>query len=50
MYEERDFSEANLIDKLQNLLDREEKKARRLESWYYRSIKGTPFDYKKFAG
>lgn len=50
MYEEKDFSEANLIDKLQKLLKEEERKARRLEEYYYRSIKGTPYDYKQFAG
>jgi len=50
MYEEKDFSEANLIDKLQDLLEREEKKARRLESTYYRSIDGLPYDYKGLAG
>jgi hypothetical protein len=50
MYEEKDFSEANLIDKLQDLLEHEEKKANRLESTYYRSIKGVPYNYKNFAG
>ena len=50
MYEEKDFSEANLIDKLQDLLEHEEKKASRLESTYYRSIKGVPYNYKNFAG
>ena len=33
MYEEKDFSEANLIDKLQKLLKEEERKARRLEEY-----------------
>ena len=50
MYEEKDFSEANLIDKLNALLTREEKKARRLESLYYRSIDNNPFDYTTLAG
>ena len=50
MYEEKDFSEANLIDKLQKLLKEEERKSRRLEEYYYRSIKGTPYDSKQFAG
>lgn len=50
MYEEKDFSEANLIDKLHSLLDREERKARRLESIYYRSINNSPFDYTTLAG
>lgn len=50
LYVERDFSQANLIDKLQKLLDREEYKARKLERIYYRSIKRKPFDYTKLAG
>ena len=50
MYEEKDFSEANLIDKLQKLLESEEKKAQKLESLYYRSINYNPFDYRKLAG
>ena len=49
-YEERDFSQANLIDKLTGLLEREEKKAADLERVYYRSIKGSPFKYRKLAG
>ena len=50
LYEERDFSQANLIDKLTGLLDREENKAADLERVYYRSIKGSPFKYRKLAG
>lgn len=50
LYEERDFSQANLIDKLHSLVDREEKKAHRLESIYYRSIKSRPYNYRNFAG
>ena len=50
LYEERDFSQANLIDKLHALVDREEKKAKRLESIYYRSIKTKPYNYRNFAG
>lgn len=50
LYVERDFSQANLIDKLQRLLDREESKARKLERIYYRSIHYKPFDYTKLAG
>lgn len=49
-YEERDFSQANLIDKLTGLLEREEKKAADLERVYYRSVKGSPFKYRKLAG
>ena len=50
LYVERDFSQANLIDKLRQLLEREEYKALKLERIYYRSRKGKPFDYGKLAG
>jgi len=50
LYVERDFSQANLIDKLKQLLEREEYKALKLERVYYRSRKGRPFDYRRLAG
>lgn len=50
LYEERDFSQANLLDKLNATLEAEKSKAKQLESIYYRSIKGKPFNYKKLAG
>ena len=50
LYVEKDFSQANLIDKFRALLEREEKKAHRLEGIYYRSIDGKPFDYGRLAG
>lgn len=50
LYVERDFSQANLIDKLQKLTESEIKKAQRLERIYYRSIQYKPFDYTKLAG
>lgn len=50
LYVERDFSQANLIDKLKQLLEREEYKALKLERVYYRSRKGKPFNYSKLAG
>ena len=50
LYVERDFSQANLIDKLRQLLEREEYKALKLERIYYRSRKGKPFDFSKLAG
>lgn len=50
LYIERDFSQANLLDKLKGLLEKEEKKASKLESLYYRSINGAPFDYTKLVG
>lgn len=50
LYVERDFSQANLIDKLKQLLDREEYKASKLERIYYRSRQKKPFEYSKLAG
>lgn len=50
LYEERDFSQANLLDKFKDLLEREEYKALKLERIYYRSIKGKPFEYSRLAG
>lgn len=50
LYEERDFSQANLLDKLNATLDAEKNNAKELESLYYRSRKGKPFDYSKLAG
>lgn len=50
LYVERDFSQANLLDKLNATLTAERKKAEKLESLYYRSIKNKPFDYTKLAG
>lgn len=50
MYEERDFSQANLLDKLSNTLAQEKKNAQMRESIYYRSRNGKPFDFSKLAG
>ena len=50
LYVERDFSQANLIEKLKTLLEREEYKALKLERVYYRSRQGKPFDFRKLAG
>ena len=50
LYEERDFSQANLLDKLDDLYKAQEEKALRREAIYYRSIKGKPFDFGKLAG
>lgn len=49
-YEERDFSEANMLDKLYNALETEQKEAKRREAIYYRAINRKPFDYTKLAG
>lgn len=48
-YHERDFSQANLLDKLQNKLEGERETAREMESIYYRSRKGRPFNYASLA-
>ncbi len=49
LYEERDFSQANLIDKFNAMLAAEKKNALRLESIYYRSISNKPFHYRDLA-
>lgn len=50
LYAERDFSQANLLDKLSNTLEAEKKNAKERESIYYRSRNGKPFDFSKLAG
>lgn len=50
LYEERDFSQANLLDKLNERLVQEKANAKSLESAYYRSVKGKPFGYRRLAG
>jgi len=50
LYEERDFSQANLLDKLKNTLEHERINAARLEDFYYRSIQGKSYNYSKLAG
>jgi hypothetical protein len=49
LYVERDFSQANLLDKLQNMLESELARAEKMESIYYRSRKGKPFSFSKLA-
>ena len=49
LYEERDFSQANLLDKFNEMLAAEKKNAARLEAVYYRSIKRKPFGYSQMA-
>lgn len=49
LYDERDFSQANLIDKFRQMLEMEKKNAARLEAIYYRAIKRKPFDYTRMA-
>lgn len=49
LYNEKDFSQANLLDKLQNILEGERAKAEEFESIYYRSRKGRPFNFASLA-
>lgn len=49
LYNEKDFSQANLLDKLQNMLEGERAKAEEFESIYYRSRKGKPFNFASLA-
>lgn len=49
LYTERDFSQANLIDKLMSALEKQTAKAEKLESTYYRSRDGKPFDFTRLA-
>ena len=50
LYDERDFSQANLIRKFSDLLKAERVKAKNLESLYYRSKDRKPFDFVKLSG
>ena len=49
LYEERDFSQANLLDKFNAMLAAEQKNAAKLEAIYYRSINKKPFAYRNLA-
>lgn len=50
LYEERDFSMANLLDSLVDTAEVARKDALRMESVYYRSRNGKSFDYSLLAG
>lgn len=50
LYEEKDFSQANLLDKLNKALVSERKYALKMESYYYRSVDGKPYKYSSLAG
>ena len=50
LYQERDFSQANLIDKLGDAIKQERANALAIESIYYRSRDGKPFNYSSMAG
>ena len=49
LYIERDFSQANLINKFRELLAAEQSHAAKLEAIYYRSVDKKPFDYTALA-
>lgn len=49
LYAERDFSQANLLDKFRQMLEAEQKSVARLEGKYYRSINYKPFAYSALA-
>lgn len=48
-YQERDFSQANLLDKLNATLKQERTYAEKFESIYYRSRNGKPFNFSRLA-
>ena len=50
LYEERDFSQANLLAKFQSMLEAEKYNALKLERVYYRSRNGKSFNYSQLAG
>ena len=49
LYEERDVSQANVLDKFNNMLAAEQAQAAKLEASYYRSVKKRPFEYRRLA-
>lgn len=49
-YEEKDFSQANLLRQFINLKNQVELEAKNLERIYYRSVGRKPFDYGALAG
>lgn len=49
LYSERDFSPANMLDKLKQKYEQSKAMADKLESNYYRSINGKPFKYSKLG-
>lgn len=50
LYEEKDFSHANLLDKLRDMLEYATKRAEKLERNYYRSVNKKPFNFSLLAG
>lgn len=50
LYTEADFSPAKQLNEYGKRLENQQKRARELESIYYRSIGGKPFNYGRLAG
>lgn len=50
LYSNKDFSQANHLDKLIKLSDQLEIECAKSAATYYRSINGRPYDYTKLAG
>ena len=50
LYSNKDFSQANHLDKLIKLSDQLELECAKSAATYYRSINGRPYDYTKLAG
>lgn len=50
LYEERDFSQANLLTKLNETLEIEKANAKRLEALYYRARERKSYLYRHLAG
>ena len=50
LYSNKDFSQANHLDKLIKLSDQLELECEKSAATYYRSINGRPYDYTKLAG
>ena len=49
-YTERDFSPGKMLGEFRGRASEQLKKAKALESIYYRSVGGKPYDYKTFSG
>ena len=50
LYSNKDFSQANHLDKLIKLSEQLELECVKSSATYYRSVKGRPYDYTKLAG
>lgn len=49
-YEEKDFSQGNLLDKFNKLFLQTKTDVKEIERIYYRAVKGKPFSYSDLAG